>query len=204
MRFRPPLRVSVTRHGDKEQKLRDFVFQHLVAARDRAEVGRFSQIQVVARSIDSPVVKAIVSLAREIAGAGMSVRLILAQADQETFGDTWFDAGQAIGFPHEVRLARHPRLIEAHEQLVLGPQACWIGDSMRRDPTKCDAFESYVEGCGEAAGCALVSFERLWVACEPLLVRGLRSPATIAETGTPPEALPKPDAGAETIVATRH
>jgi hypothetical protein len=103
-----------------------------------------------------------------------------------------------------VRCARHPRLIEAHEQLVLGPQACWIGDSMRRDPTKCDAFESYVEGCGEAAGCALVSFERLWVACEPLLVRGLRSPAPVNETGTPPEALPKPDAGAETIVATRH
>ena len=76
-----------------------------------------------------------------------------------------------------MRWARHPRLIEAHEQLVLGAQTCWIGDCMRRDPAKCDAFESYVEGCGEAAGCALVSFERLWGACEPLLVRGLRTPA---------------------------
>ena len=101
--------------------------------------------------------------------------MILAQADHETSGDAWFDAGRAIGFDHEVRWARHPRLIEAHEQLVLGPQTCWIGDCMRRDPMKCDAFESYVEGCGEAAGCALVSLERLWIACEPLLARGLRS-----------------------------
>jgi hypothetical protein len=204
MRFRPPLRVSVTRHGDKEQKLRDFVFQHLAAADDRVAAGRPSQIQVVARSLGSPVVRAIVGLAREIAGAGVSVRMILAHADHETFGDAWFDAGHAIGFDHEVRWARHPRLIEAHEQLVLGPQTCWIGDCMRRDPMKCDAFESYVEGCGEAAGCALVSFERLWIACEPLLARGLRSPTSISEAGTPPEALAKPDGGSETIAATRH
>ena len=60
---------------------------------------------------------------------------------------------------------------------------------MRRDPTKCDAFESYVEGCGEAAGCALVSFERLWIASEPLLARERRpTTAVIAETvaDTPP------------------
>jgi hypothetical protein len=206
MPFRPPLRVSVTRHGDKEQKLRDFIAQH-IATDDITGIGRCSQIQVVARSLDSPVVKAITSLAREIAEANVSVRMIMAHADHDTFGDAWSDAGHIVGFDHEVRWARHPRLIEAHEQLVLGPQTCWIGDSMRRDPTKCDAFESYVEGCGEAAGCALVSFERLWVASEPLLARGRRSTAVvIAETAadTPPEALAKPEGGSETIAATRH
>jgi hypothetical protein len=204
MRFRPPLRVSVTRHGDKEQKLRDFIVQHVGAAHDMGEAGRFSQIQVVARSLESPVVRAIVGLARDLAESGVSVRMILAQADHDTFGDAWFDAGHAVGFDHEVRWAKHPRLIEAHEQLVLGAQTCWIGDSMRRDPTKCDAFESYVEGCGEAAGCALVSFERLWGACEPLLARGRRTPAPVTEVGTPPEALVKPEGGTQTIAATRH
>src|SRR5262245_51290295 len=207
MRFRPPLRVSVTRHGDKEQKLREFIIQHIATTNDLGGAGRFSQIQVVARSMDSPVVKAIAGLAREIAAAGVAVRMILAHADHDTFADPWSDAGQAVGFDHEVRWARHPRLIEAHEQLVLGAQTCWIGDSMRRDPTKCDAFESYVEGCGEAAGCALVSFERLWVASEPLLTRGRRSTAAgIAGTAddTPPEALAKPEGGSETIAATRH
>jgi hypothetical protein len=97
-----------------------------------------------------------------------------------------------------------PRLIGAHEQLVARAADLLDRRCMRRDPAKCDAYESYVEGCGEAAGCALVSFERLWIACEPLLARGLRSPASISEAGTPPEALAKPDGGSETIAATRH
>ena len=205
MRFRPPLRVSVTRHGDKEQKLKDFILQHIGGAQDASGAGRFAQIQVVARSLESPVVKAVAGLAREIADAGLSVRLILAHADHDTFADTWTNAGRTVGFDHEIRWARHPRLIEAHEQLVLGPHACWIGDSMRRDPAKCDAFESYVEGCGEAAGCALVSFERLWIACEPLVVRDRRTGAAGPEHDAPPEAMGrKPDGGTETIAGTRH
>ena len=92
--------------------------------------------------------------------------MILAQVDREPLPEEW---GRAITFSHEIRWARHPRLIEAHEQLVLGPETCWIGDCMRRDPAKCDAYESYVEGCGEAAGCAAVSFERLWLASQPMV-----------------------------------
>jgi hypothetical protein len=84
--------------------------------------------------------------------------MILAQPDRDGLADVWTLAAEPAALDYEVRWARDPRLIEAHEQLVLGAQTCWIGDSMRRDPTKCDAFESYVEGCGEAAGCALVSF----------------------------------------------
>jgi hypothetical protein len=168
MPFRPPVRASISRHGEKEQRLRQFVLQHIGTGRERSH-----QLMVVARSRESPVVKAIVGLDQMIAVAGGSVRLILAQVEDE--GQC--QAG-AMGCPHEIRWARHPRLIEAHEQLVLGPQTCWIGDCMRRDPSKCDAFESYVEDCGEAAGCAAVSFERLWFASTPL--RGAKTPAASA------------------------
>ena len=68
----------------------------------------------------------------------------------------------------EVRWARDPRLIEVHEQLVLGPRTCWTGDSMRRDPAKCDALETFIDDCAESAGTATASFERLWTASEPL------------------------------------
>lgn len=123
---------------------------------------------LVARSLESPVVKAVAGAADEIAGAGFNLRLILAQLDASASARDW---SQDITLAHEVRWAKHPRLIEAHEQLVLGPEACWIGDCMRRDPTKCDAYESFVEDCGEAAGCAAVSFERLWCASQPLVCR---------------------------------
>jgi hypothetical protein len=68
---------------------------------------------------------------------------------------------------------------------------------MRRDPAKCDAYESYVEDCGEAAGCATVSFERLWHASQPLVSRnstrtGLHNP------------LPLLGAVSQATVGTRH
>ncbi len=203
MRFRPPLRVSVTRHGDKEQKLKEFVLQHISDARGAAGGDRPCQLQLIARSLESPVVKAIAGLAGEIASAGLAVRMILAHVDQDVLLDGWTHADHPVAFDHEIRWARRPRLIEAHEQLVLGPQTCWIGDSMRRDPAKCDAFESYVEGCGEAAGCALVSFERLWFASEALAIRPPHA-SDIAEAGAMPDAIAKPDAASEPTVATRH
>lgn len=135
-------------------------------------------LMVVARSLDSPVVKAIAGLDRAIAAAGGSVRLILAQVDEEAEGLV------GLSSRHEIRWARHPRLIEAHEQLVLGPNTCWIGDCMRRDPAKCDAFENFVEDCGEAAGCAAVSFERLWFASTPL--KGA-APTTVGAAIPPPQ-----------------
>jgi len=165
MRVRPPLPVSVTRHDEKEQKLREFVRHHIISAGAGSTAGH-RMVMVVARSAESPVVKALAGLSSEIQSAGYALRIILAQLDHEALPETWErDMG---GLCSDVRWARRPRLVEAHEQLVLSPTVCWIGDCMRRDPAKCDAFETYVEDCGEAAGCAAVSFERLWVVSEPV------------------------------------
>jgi hypothetical protein len=198
MSFRPPLRVSVTRHEEKEQKLQAFLAHHIARQQAGTDAAPIQYLLVIARSLDSPVVKAITALTDEIASAGLTTRLILAQIDREPLPEEW---GQAVAFAHEIRWAKHPRLIEAHEQLVVGPETCWIGDCMRRDPGKCDAYESFVEGCGEAAGCAAVSFERLWTASQPLVNRtARRHGGGSARPSTPPsiEAIPQATAG------TRH
>lgn len=194
MRVRPPLRVSVTRHDEKEQKLKEFVRHHIVPSADGTTSAQ-EMLMVVARSAESPVIKALFSLGQEISAAGLSLRIILAHLENDCLPESWErDAGP---LRCDVRWARRPRLIEAHEQLVIGPTTCWIGDCMRRDPAKCDAFENYVEDCGEAAGCAFVSFERLWEASEP--IRRLAAPAPVVS----PEAI----AGLEPSqpsVGTRH
>ena len=197
MRLRPPLRVSVTRHEEKEQKLQEFIYQHLAVPTPGADAGAAFPIMIIARSLDSPVVKAVAGLANEIAAAGLPARMILAQVDRDRLPEEW---GRAITFSHEIRWARHPRLIEAHEQLVLGPATCWIGDCMRRDPAKCDAYESYVEGCGEAAGCAAVSFERLWLACQPMVSHTARHAGAIGPGGPIPIA----EAASQVTAGTRH
>ena len=197
MRLTPPLRVSVVRHEEKERKLQAFIAHHIACARSCSDAAPISNLLLVARSLESPVVKAIATLADDIAGAGLGVRLILAQVEREPLPEEW---GRNRPFGYEIRWARHPRLVEAHEQLVIGPQTCWIGDCMRRDPLKCDAYESYVEGCGEAAGCAAVSFERLWHASVPLLAhKGM-----IGGSGAPPGRMPMLEAAPQPTVGTRH
>jgi hypothetical protein len=196
MRLRPPLRVNVTRHEDKEQKLQEFLSHHLARQSQGGDAGRATHILIVARSLESPVVRAIASLKDEISGASLSVRLILAHADSGSQPEDW---GRRVTFTHEIRWARRPRLVEAHEQMVVDPETCWIGDCMRRDPAKCDAYESFVEGCGEAAGCATVSFERLWQASEPLVSQTAGRYGGIGHS-VPPVI----DAAPQPTVGTRH
>ena len=183
MRLRPPLRVSVTRHEEKEHKLQEFLALHLSHREQASEAERTTHLLLVARSLDSPVVRALAAMADEIAAAGLSVRIILGYIDGDPLPEDW---GRGVAFTHDIRWARHPRLVEAHEQLVIDPSTCWIGDSMRRDPSKCDAYESFVEGCGEAAGCAAVSFERLWLTCQPLVSRAAMGPMPIMEQASQP------------------
>ena len=167
MRLRPPLRMSVTRRGEKEQRLGEFVGDYLAEVQQaRSQPG--AEILLVARSVESPVVKAIAAQAAEIVAAGYSVRMIVAQTDADAMPRGWA-LSDAVEVDCEVRWARKPRLIEAHEQLVLGPQTCWIGNSMRREPAKCDAYETYIDDCAKTAASAMVSFERLWQTSEPLL-----------------------------------
>ncbi|MDX2204551.1 MAG: hypothetical protein NW223_17500 [Hyphomicrobiaceae bacterium] len=193
MRLRPPLRVSVTRHDEKEQKLKDFVRKHLALA-GQGRSATYGVVMVVARSVESPVVRALLGLGAEISAAGLSLRLVLAHVEGEQLPETWEKDLGALSC--DVRWARRPRLIEAHEQLVVGPETCWIGDCMRRDPAKCDAFESFIEDCGEAAGCATVSFERLWGASEPLRRIGLPVVS--------PQAIPGLGEAHEPSIGTRH
>jgi hypothetical protein len=195
MPLRPPLRVSVARHAEKEQSLKQFLLRHLCGAGSDPGAAQLCDLQVVARSLESPLIKAITALGQDIAGAGLSVRLILAQLDHEPSPRAW---ARLVPFAHEIRWAKHPRLIEAHEQLVLGPETCWIGDCMRRDPAKCDAYESFIEGCGEAAGCASVSFERLWLASQAVIASP--PPNTLAALAAPP---PNRE-GTQPMIGTRH
>jgi hypothetical protein len=169
MRLRPPLRMSVTRRGEKEQRLGEFIGEYL-AETNHARPRPGSEILLVARSVESPVVRAIAALAADIVAAGYTVRLIVAQTDADTMPRGW-TLSDTVEVDCEVRWARKPRLIEAHEQLVLGPETCWIGDSMRREPTKCDAYETYMDDCARTAASATTSFERLWQTSEPLLAR---------------------------------
>jgi len=191
MRFSQQFRMTMTRRGEKEARLGAFIAGGLQALagppqhdgpQPATPLG--GPILVIARSMQSPVVKSMAALARDIATAGCPVRLILARGEGAALSDA-FIAVQTARLDCEVRVMRNPRLIEAHEQLVLGDRACWTGDTMRRDPAICDAYESFVDDAPELAAAARLTFERLWSDGEPLtalppMATALRVPKAIA------------------------
>jgi hypothetical protein len=158
--------MSVIRRGEKELRLDAFLARGLAGMAAAAPPGGQGAIAVIARSVLSPVVRTVAAHAGEIAAAGGAARLILARPDGLAASDA-LAAMAAAGLACEVRLARNPRLIEAHEQLTIDRRVAWTGDTMRRDPAISDAYESFVEDCPGLAASAAATFERLWGDCAP-------------------------------------
>src|SRR3974390_1539195 len=98
MRFQAPLRVSEIRHGDKEQKLKDFILHSLRQAAACANQDQLANLLVVARSLDSPIVRAITALRADIASAGLGLRMILAQVDQDVLPEGWLSDDRSVAF----------------------------------------------------------------------------------------------------------
>lgn len=152
-------RFDVVRKEDKENKLKAFIQRHLAnASREGAPHGMVCLL--VARTCDSPVIKALLSFAREPDAPQLRVSALLTNVVAG-------DAAAASAFELSTgdsccRLSRDSRLLDAHELLILGQTAVWIGDCMRRDPATTDSYERYSEDCVETAARALVSFGRLW------------------------------------------
>jgi len=152
---------DAAKREEKERRLRQFVESFI----DKLEAGPHAEnaertCLLLARSPDSPVARVIAGLI-EGKRLQLPVRAILTTLEAETS-----PGGASLAALPEhvvaVRLARDPRLLHAHEQLVLGSRTSWIGDCMRRDPLKRDAYETFAaDGQGKARRAA-ASFERIW------------------------------------------
>jgi len=121
---------------------------------------------LVARSPDSPVAQALRAQASRLASTGVRVRAIFSEAAPGRAAAAMQAAPFAL--PSECRLTRDTRLLAAHEQLVLAPDCAWIGDCMRREPSKRDTYERFAVSCSETAVLATRSFERLWRIAVPV------------------------------------
>lgn len=151
-------RFDAVRKEQKSERLEAFILRCMAA--ERAAVGDLV-VSVLARDADSPVVKAL--FARAALDADLRI-------------DILFTSGGLDGSP-EVLLERvpdrsrchvspDPRLRDAHEMLLIGGEAVWMGDCMRRDPLRCDSYELYSGSCARTAARFRLFFERLWRAAD--------------------------------------
>lgn len=187
-------RVMVVRKEEKESKLIEFL-KHHIDSRSAVDAGAPGYL-LLARSPESPVARAMLSLKSELAAAGVTLKVIFSSADPHSVEAcrAW---AALLGAP--VRMLKGAGFLEGHEQLVLGPHSAWIGDCMRRDPSKRDAFELYASDCAKTSGTALISFTRLWSAasCLPAPELGSEITPDVAAAAMPQDET-KP------LVSSRH
>lgn len=152
--------LQVVRKEEKEARVAAFIERHI---RERETQGSAGPIEylLVARSPESPVCRALSALAPALAAQQISIRIVFTAVDGGIFqGD--MAASGALMQAATIRIISDFRLYEAHEQLVLDEETCWIGDCMRREPAKRDAYESYQSSSAEAARAATLAFGNLW------------------------------------------
>lgn len=197
MRFKSVPTAIVVKREEKEGQIRAFIERHLSAW---AEIATDTKAFLfVARSPDSPSARALLTLGDKIAASGIRLEVIFAMIDRP---NTPWTSTDGAPFAREIRLVSNPRLLDAHEQLVLGDRTAWVGDCMRRDPDKRDAYESFGDDALEISRHAQLSFQRLWARAEPVCIRTMLLDSEQALQQ--PAFTPPGDAGTGTLAATRH
>ncbi|MFZ4808060.1 MAG: hypothetical protein ACOYLQ_12435 [Hyphomicrobiaceae bacterium] len=159
MRLRAAPCMVIVKREEKESKLKEFisgVLDQLLAGGTLSRAEITAGWCVIARSAESPVLKALAAIAAE--SGAINIRVLVALMDPP------LEQLDVIGSSH--RHLADPRHLNAHEQLILGPVSSWIGDCMRREPAKRDAYEQFAPDCALTAKWATTSFDRLWAAAE--------------------------------------
>lgn len=199
MRLKSVPTAIVVKREEKEGQIREFIVRHLAEQAAHAETHASKTFLFIARSPESPAARALLSLGDRIAAAGITIEAIFAMLDRP--GSPWTST-EGAPFSREIRHAANHRLLDAHEQLVMGDCTAWVGDCMRRDPDKRDAYECFGLESFEIARHAELSFRRIWVRAEPVCTRSmlLQSETAIDQAAFTPPA----DTGSGTLAATRH
>jgi hypothetical protein len=172
---------------DKEARLKDFIGE-AIASRGE-DPAREICLTLFVRNPDSPAARALYAAWSE--GSAETARCLI------LMGETNADepaAPSVLDIPAaEFRILADPGFAPAHEQLTIGPAHVWIGDCLRRDPAKCDAFELYHPNDPKISVFAIASFDKLWARGRALkLPKAERlSPEVIAAQSDDPNALPR-------------
>jgi hypothetical protein len=193
MRLPSPPRTVVVSREDKEARLKDFISASLSVRHDGEVESFHPTMTLIARAPDSPVAQAVMALAPSIHAANVALQVVLFETEPMAEDSVQSSLLDVNGI--ELRMLTDLRFASAHEQLVLSTGDVWIGDCMRRDPVKRDAFEMFHSDNATMTGHATQSFAKLWQKSVPLsrVVAASISSATVVLAGQP-----APDVGGVT------
>jgi len=153
----------MTARTDKEARLKDFIVEGLLRRGDVSDSN--APLMIVVRNNESPVARALCAALSENPEAAVDIKIIFggASGEEPAAAAPLQDIEGA-----EFRVIDDPRFAAAHEQMVVGNTHVWIGDCLRRDPTKRDAFELYHRADQSVHLFTAASFVKLWASAKPM------------------------------------
>jgi hypothetical protein len=209
MKFLPPPPMAAFATGEEKC---DDLGQFIQDVLD-LEGSRSIDIKVIARSAASPVARAIVTHGARLARQNATIQAVFAELGAERTRDGWTLAGPTLPFVSAVRHMAQRCYHDVHEQLIIGNQNVWYGDSLRRDPDKRDALSLFTRDCVMTARMAKRTFDQVWTLSHQLvameghsnsgLLRGSDAATTVAHAladVTPPRTV-SVDAGTDDAAA---
>jgi len=170
----PPFKPFETKE-ERENSLRAFISGSL----DETATSRADGISLLARSPSSLVMTALMAMSDELAERRIGVALVLAGGTIAAENETW-NLTFSTNFVHEIRLTSNPRILDGHEQLIVGDRSIWYGDCMRRDPAKRDAFSMSLPDNREAVRAARFAFRALWERAQSIYRNAALSSVVVA------------------------
>mgnify|MGYP001161927507 CR=1 FL=1 len=162
MQFKALPTIAVIKKEEKEAKLKAFIADHFARRHGAAgDAGGQAPVRVyllIARSHESPVVRALAAAIAESGVTDIALKALILMPGSH-LANTW---PANLAELTDGRTTGDLRLLDAHEQLWLDAETVWIGDCMRREPSKRDAYECYADGCQTTASSVETAFNRLW------------------------------------------
>jgi hypothetical protein len=154
---------------DKETRLKEFVGEAF-SARGEGPAQKLC-VTLFVRNADSPAARALYAAWSEGLIDGAQILVALGEANvEDPAAPSVFDIRGA-----HFRVISDARFGAAHEQMTIGHSRVWLGDCLRRDPAKRDAFELYHGNDTTSCVFAIASFEKIWSRAKPQNVQGAES-----------------------------
>jgi hypothetical protein len=156
-------------HHQAPEKFSEILLKYMESLDARGDFEpRARLITLIVRAPSSAVVKAIAGHARFLAGRRVTARLLLARFTPAPLMKELLATLDELGGDEpahdRIRWLKHPRLLDAHEQLVMGTEFCWTGDSLRRSEDRRNTLDIFSIGEPYPARLGAQSFAALWKA----------------------------------------
>jgi hypothetical protein len=140
---------------------------------------RERSITLIARSPSAGAVRALIEHANAIERQQVTVQIIFAKLAPV---DALIELAAALHITprHEaataIRFIKHPGLLFAHEQLVLGSAICWTGDMLRRSEEQRNGLDILEVDAPGSVRLGEFAFHAIWNCSKPVPARAFAAP----------------------------